>query len=225
MNNWNGIISLLIACIELVLIINIVIFAEKNRFNKIVILILVILMIYQLLEFIICQLTYSSSFLSWLAFSDISFLPLFNLILIYSFFIKKSESLKFLFIMPVIFIIYYAIVLDKFQVTTCTVFYAVYNYPLGTLYGAYYYLTIGASLYFLIFYIKTGTVPKNILYAWLLLIGHIIMTIPVIFAFLFAALKMSGLLNAIESVMCKFAFFYALCLTFFALNNKEALHE
>jgi hypothetical protein len=225
MDNWNGIISLLIACIELVLIINILIFAEKNRFNKITLVFLFILMIYQVLEFIMCQLGYSSSFLAYCAFIDISFLPAFDLYLIYNFFIKKNERLRYLFIIPVIFSVYYAMVLNSFRVTTCTVFYAVYNYPLGTLYGVYYYLPVALSVFFLISYIKKGTNPKKILYAVVLLIGHIIMTIPVIFAFLLAALKMPGLLNSVESVMCKFAFFYALCLTFFALNYKESINE
>jgi hypothetical protein len=225
MNNWNGIISLFIACIEFVLIINIFIFAKKNRFNKIVIFIIIILMIYQLLEFILCQMAYSSSFLSYIAFVDISLLPALNLYFIYNFFIKKNENLKYLFIIPFIFMIYYAMVINNFHMTSCTVFYAVYNYPLGTLFGVYYYLPVASSVYFLISYIRKGIVPKNILYAVLFLVGHIIMTIPVIFAFLLAVLKMPGLLNSVESVMCKFAFFYTLCLTFFALYYKESVNE
>jgi hypothetical protein len=51
------------------------------------------------------------------------------------------------------------------------------------------------------------------------------MAIPVLFAFLLAALRMPGMLNSVESIMCKFAFPYALCLTFFALNNKEVVNE
>ena len=225
MDNWNGIVSLLIACIELVLIINILIFAEKNRFNKITVTFLIVLMIYQALEFIMCHLGYSSSLLAYFAFIDISFLPPLDLYLIYTFFIKKNETLRYLFILPFIFIIYYALVLNRFEVASCTVFYAVYNYPLGTLYGAYYYLPIAASIFFLISYLRKGTVQKNIYFAGLLLTGHIIMAIPVLFAFLLAALKMPGMLNSVESIMCKFAFCYALCLTFFALNYKEPVNE
>jgi len=47
----------------------------------------------------------------------------------------------------------------------------------------------------------------------------------VLFAFLLSALKMRGMLNSVESIMCKFAFGYVLCLTFFALNNKEGNDE
>jgi hypothetical protein len=225
LDNWNGIVSLLIACIELVLIINILIFAEKNRFNKITIIFLIVLMIYQLLEFVMCHLNYSSSFLAYIAFIDISFLPPLDLFLIYTFFIRKNDNLRYLFILPFFFIIYYALVLNRFKVASCTVFYAVYHYPLGTLYGVYYYLPIAASVFFLISYLRNGTVQKNIFFAGLLLTGHVIMAIPVSFAFLLAALQMPGMLNSVESIMCKFAFSYALCLTFFALNNKESVNE
>jgi hypothetical protein len=225
MDNWNGIASLLIACIELVLIINILIFAEKNRFNKITVVFLIVLMIYQVLEFVMCHLGYSSSFLAYIAFIDISFLPPLDLYLIYTFFIKKNDNLRYLFVLPFVFIIYYALVLNRFEVASCTVFYAVYNYPHGTLFGIYYYLPIAASIFFLISYLRKGTVKKNIYFAGLLLTGHVIMAIPVLFAFLLAALRMPGMLNSVESIMCKFAFSYALCLTFFALNNKESANE
>jgi hypothetical protein len=225
MDNWNGIVSLLIACIELVLIINILVFAEKNRFNNITVIFLIILMIYQALEFIMCHLGYSSPFLAYLAFIDISFLPPLDLYLIYTFFFKKNDNLKYLFIIPLFFIIYYAIVLNRFEVASCTIFYAVYHYPLGTLFGAYYYLPIAASVLFLILYLRKGTSSKKILFAGLLLTGHVIMALPVLFAFLLSALRMPGMLNSVESIMCKFAFSYALCLTFFALNNKESVNE
>ena len=225
MDNWNGIISLLIACIELVLIINILNFAEKNKFNRLVVVILMVLMIYQILEFILCHLGYSSSLLAYLAFIDISFLPPLNLYLVYTFFYKKNDNLRYLFILPFVFIIYYALVLDRFQVASCTVFFAVYNYPNGTLFGAYYYLPVVAAMFYLISYLKKGTVQKNILFAGLFLTGHIIMAIPVLFAFLLSALGIRGMLNSVESIMCKFAFGYALCITFFALNNKGSVNE
>lgn len=225
MDNWNGIVSLLIACLELVLIINIIVFAQKNRFNNISVIFLIILMIYQALEFIMCHLGYSSSFFAYAAFIDISFLPPLDLYLIYTFFFKKNNILKYLFVTPFFFIVYYAIVLNHFEVTTCTVFYAVYHYPLGTLFGAYYYLPIAASVFFLISYLRKGTAPQKILFAGLFLTGHIIMSLPVFFAFLLSALRMPGMLNSVESIMCKFAFVYALCLTFFALNNKESIND
>jgi len=224
MDNWNGIISLLIACIELVIIINLFVFAKKNRFNRIVILMVIILMIYQTIEFIVCQSGFSSSFLTYLAFADISFLPALDLYLVYNFFVKENRNLKILFIVPIMFVVYYAFIIGRFEMTSCTVFFAVFNYPHGTLYGLCYYLPVVASVYYLISYLQKGDTKKG-LYAGLFLTGHLIMIIPVLFAFLLSALKMRGMLNSVESIMCKFAFGYVLCLTFFALNNKEGNDE
>jgi hypothetical protein len=222
MNNWNGIISLLIACTEFIIIINLFVFSAKNRFNWIIILLLVILMVYQVLEFLLCQTGYLSSFLTYLAFADISFLPALDLYFIYNFFVKDNRNLKILFIIPLMFIVYYAFIINRFEMTSCTVLFAVFNYPHGTLYGVYYYLPVVATVYFLISYIKKGSVRKKVLYAELFLTGHAIMIIPVLFAFLLSALNMRAMLNSVESIMCKSAFVYALCLTFFALNYKES---
>jgi hypothetical protein len=222
MDNWNGIISLLIACIEMVLLINLFVFARKNRFSWIVILFVIVLMVYQSLEFILCQAGYSSSFLTYLAFVDISFLPALDLYFIYNFFVKDNRNLKIIFIIPIMFIIYYAFIISRFVMTCCTVFFAVFNYPHGTLFGVYYYLPVVASVYFLISYLQKGSKQKKVLYAGLFLAGHVIMIIPVLFAFLLSALKMREMLNSVESIMCKFAFGYVLCLTFFALNYKES---
>jgi len=225
LDNWNGIISLLIACTEFIIIINLFVFAAKNRFNWIIILLLVILMIYQTLEFLLCQTGYLSSFLTYLAFADISFLPALDLYFIYNFFVKDNRNLKILFIIPLMFIVYYAFIINRFEMTSCTVLFAVFNYPHGTLYGVYYYLPVVATVYFLISYIKKGSVRKKVLYAELFLTGHAIMIIPVLFAFLLSALNMRAMLNSVESIMCKFAFGYVLCLTFFALNYKEGNDE
>ena len=221
MDNWNGIISLLIACIEFVLIINLFVFAEKNRFNWIVILFLGVLMVYQTIEFIVCRIGYSSSLLTYLAFADISFLPALNLYLVYNFFVRDNKNLKILFIVPLMFIVYYAFIINRFEMTSCTVFFAVFNYPHGTLYGVYYYLPVVATVYYLISYLQKGSKGKKMLYAVLFLTAHVIMILPVLFAFLLSALKMHAMLNSVESVMCKFAFGYALCLTFFGLNYKR----
>jgi hypothetical protein len=225
LDNWNGIISLLIGCIEFVLIINLFIFAEKNRFNNIAIGIIALLMVYQSLEFIICRLGYSSSFLAYLAFFDISFLPLLDLLLIYTFFIREEKKIKLLFIIPLIFLFYYVLVIKQFVVVSCTVLYVIYNYPLGTLYGVYFYLPVAVSVYSLIYYLQKRIAGKKTFFAGLFLTGHAIMIIPVLFAFLLSALNMPGMLAAVESIMCKFGFFYALCLSFFALNYKVIINE
>ena len=54
MNNLDGIVSLFIACIELVLLVNLLVFTDKNRQNFLVYLILLLLTGYQTFEYLIC---------------------------------------------------------------------------------------------------------------------------------------------------------------------------
>ena len=79
--NWNGTVSLLIACIEFLLLFNLLIFAEKNRLNKIAIIMIALLAAYQTMEFLMCQVELQSSFFPYFAFIIISFLPPLNLLL------------------------------------------------------------------------------------------------------------------------------------------------
>src|SRR3989304_9547603 len=77
--NWNGTVSLLIACLELLLLFNLFIFAEKNRPNKIALMMVALLAAYQTMEFLMCQVELQSSFFPYFAFLIISFLPPLNL--------------------------------------------------------------------------------------------------------------------------------------------------
>jgi hypothetical protein len=92
--NWNGTVSLLIACIEFLLLFNLVIFAEKNKLNKIAIIMIVLLAAYQTIEFLMCQVELQSSFFPYLAFVIISFLPPFNLLI--ALVLKPKSELKLL---------------------------------------------------------------------------------------------------------------------------------
>ena len=59
----------------------------------------------------------------------------------------------------------------------------------------------------------------------LLITGHTAITLPVVVGFV---LKFSGfpeLVNVMESVMCKFAFIFALALSIFCLVNSEKKNE
>ena len=92
--NWNGTVSLLIACIEFLLLFNLLIFAEKNRLNKIAITMIALLAAYQTMEFLMCQVELQSSFFPYFAFVIISFLPPLNLILTLT--LTRNLTLKML---------------------------------------------------------------------------------------------------------------------------------
>ena len=229
MENWNGTVSLLIACIEVLLVLNLIIFSEKKRLNKIAIVIIALLATYQVMEFLMCGIEFQSSFYPYFAFVIISFLPPLNLILTSAFTKVPADKLSYfryvVFIPAILFTSYYTFVIPEFAVTSCTVLYATYNYPLGDLYGFFYYLPILISIMLLISFIKKVGDKKAKLIAKVLLVASIFISLPVVIGFTLMLLGSYSLVSAIESIMCKFAFVYALCLSFVCLYNSPFKDE
>ncbi len=225
MDSWNGIISLLIACIELLLVINLIVFAEKNRFNITAIIIVALLFLYQFMEFLICMAGLEGAQPVYIAFVIISYLPPLGIILIASLNNLKSKYFYFLFIPPLFFTVYYKIIIDEFAVTSCTVLYATYNYPLGDVYGAFYYIPIIATIIWLMRTIKTSTELRIRTISSILLFGYIFISLPSIIGFVLMAYNNYSLISKIESIMCKFAFILALCLSFAAIYNSGKKNE
>lgn len=221
MNDWNGIVSLLLACVELVLLINLLIFAEKNRLNWIAIAIVSLLMGYQAIEFLICGVGIYSSLLTYLAFADISFLPPLNLFFILTLFGFKHKILRLIFLPSVFFVVYYLFMVNEFEVVKCTVSYAVYKYPLGELYGFFYYTPILISFIFVIIEMNKRSESQYAIHLKYLLMAHLVLIVPVSIAFLLMIFNSYGLITSIESILCKFAFFYCIIIAYFALSNKR----
>ena len=212
----DGIISLLIACIELVYIINLLIFAEKNSINKLVTGLVALLFGYQFIEFLICFVGIQKQILIYLAFLDISFLPPLGLYTVLKFAGKLKSYHKFVFAPALFFIIYYPFVLDQFAVAKCTVLYASYHYPMGDFYGAFYYLPVIATLIILNKKWGADTDPKQKALTRLFFFGYIFTFIPA----MISAIFIPSFVLSVESLLCKMAFVFATFLTIFALKNK-----
>ena len=221
MDSWNGIVSLFIACLELIFLINLLIFAEKNKLNWFAIALVFLLMGYQTIEYLICGVGLSSSFVAYLAFVDITFLPPLDLFFILALFGDKNKIAPLIFLPAVVFIIYYSFVVGEFEAVKCTVLYATYNYPLGDLYGFFYYLPLLAAFILIIKNmnrLKEQKFPISLKY---LFYGYLSLIIPVGIAFILLSLGYTGLRDSIESILCKFAFLYCLVLVYFAISNKQ----
>jgi hypothetical protein len=227
--NWNGTVSLLIACIEFLLLFNLLIFAEKNKLNKIVITMIALLAAYQKMEFLMCHVELQISFFPYFAFVIISFLPPLNLNLTFAFAKASADKLSYfnyvIFIPAILFSIYYTFVTPKFAVTSCTVLYATYNYPLGDMYGFFYYLPILISIILLALFVKKESDKKKKLIGKVLLLGSIFISIPPVLGFSLMFAGSYALIAAMESIMCKFAFVYALCLAFICIYNSPFKDE
>ena len=222
MNNWNGIGSLFIACIELVLLVNIFIFSDKNKSNNLAKILIVVLIIYQAMEFLICGLNYNSPVFVYFAFSDISLLPPLGLYFVLVYYDKLKNYHKLIFIPALFFIVYYATIIPVFNIKLCTPFYAVYYYPLGDLYGFFYYVPIIISMWLMFTDMRNKNSNCRKL-SRILLSAYVLICLPVIIAFILAFSQQTVLLNSIVSVMCKFALLLAFALTYFTLLNKNKI--
>lgn len=221
MNHLDGIISLLIACIEVVFFINLLIFAEKNAINKLVMATILLLFGYQFLEFLICFAGLQRQIFIYFAFLDITLLPPLGLFTVLKFARRQKNYHYSIFIPAIFFIFYYAFVLDQFAVTKCTVLYASYHYPLGPLYATFYYLPIIASMIILNKKWGAETEKKSKALTRLMFFGYLFTFLPAMIIALFSP----GFISAVESLLCKMAFVFATFLTLFALKNKTELKK
>lgn len=217
MLNLNGSISLLFAIIEFILILILIKKAARNRVNILSIVLLILLFLYQTLEFLICGIGLNSSFIVYLAFLDIGFLPPLALYIVLLYWNNESKLYYILFLPALLFGIYYPTVIDKFEAARCTVAYAEYNYPLGFLYGIFYYLPILILIIFLIFKIRTSDNKNKKYLSKLLLWGYLIAFVPSVLI----TRLIPGMLEAVESILCKFAFILAIFTVYFVLKNKS----
>jgi len=210
-------LSLLIASIELLFLINLLIFAEKNKLNTIAEILIFTLMLYQLLEFTICRTETGNSWIIYIAFSVIAFLP--PLALLFVLWIKgiQNKFIKLIFLSPLFFTIFYLFHINNFHLIECTVLYSIYKYPYGDLYGFFYYVPVIIAIIFLINEITKNKKMKLII----LLIGFLVISFPVVLAFILKLFGNDRLVTTIVSVMCKSAFFFAFSLFYFSLHNKS----
>ena len=218
--NWNGTVSLLIACLEVLLLLNLFVFAEKNRLNKIAMMMVALLAGYQTMEFLMCQVELQNAFFPYFAFVIISFLPPLNLILTLSLSYTFTRAGYLIFIPAISFLVYYTFVIPQFAVTSCTVLYATYHYPYGELFGFFYYLPILVSIVLLIRFIRKESDKKIKKIGKVLLFGSVFISLPVVVGFTLMFAGNYSLISAIESIMCKFAFVYAVCLSFVCVYNS-----
>jgi hypothetical protein len=221
METLDGAVSLLIACIELLFIINLFIFAKKSIVNLLVIAQLLLLFGYQFFEFLICFVGLNDQIIIYLALLDITLLPPLGLftVLLYAGKLKKHHYL--IFIPAVFFVVYYPIVIDQLAVTKCTVLYAAYNYPLGPFYATFYYLPIIAAMIILNKKWGSETEKKQKALTRYYFFGYLFTFLPgMIFAIFFPTF-----VDAVESLLCKLAFVLSIFLTIFALKNKQESEE
>ncbi|MBU0559812.1 MAG: hypothetical protein KJ799_05555 [Bacteroidetes bacterium] len=216
MTEFNGILSLLFASIELVFVVNLLFFAEKNYINMLVMLLIFILGVYQVYEFLICFFGMNVSSVVYCAILAISFMPPLGLFIALRLKNFNSKYWYLIFLPALFFVVYFPLVVDQFHATFCTVLYASIHYPLGIYYAAVYYLPIVISLIMYWDLAKSESHPKRKASLKLIRNGFFLTFIPA--ALLFFLVPQTVI--AVESILCKIAFVLALYLFLFALKFK-----
>lgn len=216
LDQFDGIVSLFLACIELVLIFNLLIFAEKNYINKHIILLVTLLCVYQGFEFIICYFGINSQIILYLALFTITLLPPLSLKIALGFKGIRGRIVNLIFLPAIIFIFYYPTVLEELVVVKCTVFYAIIEFPLGDLYGLFYYVPVLLTI-ILLYSASRKSEGINKRLKFILFLGFAITFIPT-FILLLTVDQVSLF---IESIMCKAAFIIALAASYVAVMYKE----
>jgi len=216
MHNFDGIVSTLIAAVELGYLIYLLAAADKTPVNKLTIATIGLLFGYQFMEFILCFLGVQNQLLVYLALSDITLLPPLGLYTALLYSGKLQPYHKFIFIPAAFFIVYYAFMIGDLAIVKCTVIYATYYYPLGSFYGTFYYLPIIGTM--IILNKKWGGEenPKKKALTRLLFFGYLFTFIPA----MIIALFVPSFVQAGESLLCKMAFVLATFVTFFTVMNK-----
>ena len=219
MTDYNGILSLLLASLEFLLLVNAYFFAEKNETNKIAFTVLFFLFGYQFFETLICAFEIKNRVTIGLAFIDITFLPPLGLLLAVKFFDLPEKFARAVFYPFYAIILYfvYEIIFGNgaFVNTDCTPFLAGYHYPFEKYYGIFYYLPVLGTLYLLIKNRRKIENERKKAYN-ALLAGYVLAFVPYFLFYPF----IGSLSDYYESLLCKEAFLLALFLAYFTLVNK-----
>jgi hypothetical protein len=216
LDNLQGIVSLLLASIEIVLLINVMIFAEKNRINKYLFVLIFLLFSYQLFEFLICYVQLTDSIWIYFAFVLLSLLPPLGLLSVLAITGRNKKLNLLLFLPPLFFAVYYPFVLESLEVKLCTIFVAEYDYPLSILYGIFYYYPILFTLVLLVLELRKDINSKRKRNIGFLIAGYTFTFISPLIIIIFYP----PIIKVIESFLCKFALFLAVAASFFTLFNK-----
>ena len=133
---------------------------------------------------------------------------------------KLSKNVYKLVLIPAVFFVtYYIFKLNEFFVVDCRPLYNQYKYPASDIYGFFYYLPIVISIIILLLNLRVEKFHKQLKNNKILLFGNLVISLPVIVSFLLLFFGKPELTHIMVSVMCKFAFFYFLSLTYLSFQN------
>jgi len=214
-----GLISLIFFIIEFVFLIFIIL---KNRSHPQfvwIVLLIIFLQVYQLMEFLMC-VGVSPNVIGRLGLVSITFLPPLGVLLAADVINLKHWVNWVGILCGFALSFYYLIVPNAFDLQTCNPFYAVYTYPLGNLYGIFYFGFIGWALILIgIGWIVNNKQKRKYMSkkATLVLVGYLSFLLPMAITVVVDFSTSS----AVPSIMCKYALLLATTLLIFSFQHER----
>lgn len=199
--------------IELAMAVFIFVRIKKSAIKNVAVITLVLLAVFQLAEFLVCQgySGISSLLISRIGFVAITFLPPLGVHTANVIAGRKHNwSTYTSYILALGFAIYFLIVTNSVNQSICSGNYVIFH--LGTaasmIYGIYYFSLIGGLLALVVYLAMIQKISKKRQALWWLMVGALAFLIPT------GIVYFSGnqAASAIPSVMCGFAVIYAIVL-------------
>ena len=219
----DGLVSLIFFIIELGFLIFIVFKNRRHPQFVWIVLLMVFLQVYQLMEFLMC-VGVDPNIIGRLGLVSITFLPPLG-VLLASYVTNLKHWINWSGMLCGLGLsIYYLIVPNAFSLQTCNPFYAVYTYPLGNLYGMFYFGFIGwAFTLIIIGWIVNGKKGRKELNkkATFVLIGYISFLLPMAITVVVDFSTSS----AVPSIMCKYAILLAIALLIFSFQYERKVQN
>ena len=216
----DGILSLILFVIELILLI---IICVKNRDHPqfwIIFTIMLLLQTYQLTEFLLC-IGVAQNIVVRLAFSIITFLPPTGLLLTIRVLQCKHKFVLLIFYLSLIFgailSLYFLFWDEMIVLEDCNPIYATYQIGLSYAYGVYYNLVIFFALLVIFYQIIFKRALKHNRKGLMVLIGYISFLLPMTITLIVDP----ELISAASSVMCKYAILLAITLLILSFYKEE----
>ena len=213
-----GTLSIIFFGIEFFILVAVIIFNRKHPFFWSIAMMLVLLQLYQLVEFLIC-IGVNENITGRIAYTIITFLPPMGYFLSSKVVGWKFPDYWIGFAAATGFSLYYIVTPGSVGLVSCNPFYAVYSVHHSFYYGIYYMGILVYSIFFLaahLIFRRNKVDRKSSLFV---LIGYLSFLVPM---YLMVWVD-SYFANKVPSIMCKYALLLAVILAVFSFIKPKIL--
>ncbi len=217
MDDYNGLLALFIACMNLVLVLNILVFAEKNTLIKYIIFLITLFVLDQFGEFINCYFEPAESILLFIKLIVMLFIPATILIIVWNIHGANAKYNWITFVVPIVLSIVYAVSSLQPEVISCSPGSAAYLFPFQGITDAYFIASLILSAVILYSGIVKFPDQKKIIIV--IFTGLVLAVLPAVIASLIS----NSAYEIKESLFGKTSVTLSVTLTYYSLKKKSEI--